>query len=140
MAMTATMHISRRTTPHHPHTSLRHRWHDFRLRHFRRVQTAYFQGLHDVLPLDDPDRHALDAPALEDAFAQLAADHADRVTPADGGAQARDADREVLLLATCDAWYRDIHGPEHRWSPRTTANYERLQASVRGCFHPGGEA
>lgn len=140
MAMTATMHIGRRTTQHHPHAALRERWAGFRLRHFRRTQTAYFQGLHDTLPLGHPDRHALDAPALEDAFAQLAADHAERVTPADGGTQARDNDREVLLLATCDAWYRDIHGPEHRWSPRTIANYERLQAGVRACFHLAGDA
>lgn len=140
MAMTATMHISRRTTRPQLLSCLRSRWGAFRLRHFRRAQTAYFGRLHDALPLTDPDRHSLDAPALEDAFARLAAEHADRVTPADGGAQARDNDREVLLLATCDAWYRDIHGPEHRWSPRTIANYERLQAGIRGCFHPGGDA
>ncbi|MFJ9114430.1 hypothetical protein ACIRJO_02655 [Streptomyces sp. NPDC102394] len=137
--MTATMPIARRTTPHHPPAGLRQRWNAFRLKHSRRTQTAYFTQLHDALPLDDPDRHALDAPALEDAFAQLAADHPEAVTPVDGGLTARDADREVLLLATCDAWFRDVHGPEHRWNARTIANYNRLQADVRGCFHPAGD-
>ncbi|MET7477956.1 hypothetical protein ABZT17_26815 [Streptomyces sp. NPDC005648] len=137
--MTATVHIARRTTTR-PHLTLRERWDAFQLRHFRRVQTAAFQRLHDRLPLDDPDRHALDAPALEGAFAQLAIAHADRVTPADGGIEARDKDREVLLLATCDAWFRDLHGPQHRWSARTIAAYQRLQDDVRRCFHPGGEA
>ncbi|WP_406168973.1 hypothetical protein [Streptomyces sp. NBC_00996] len=136
----ATLHVARRTIPHHPLTGLRERWNTFQLRHFRRVQTAYFTQLHDALPLDDPDRHALEAPALEDAFACLAAAHPEAVTPADGGALARDTDREQLLLAACDAWFRDAHGPEHRWSPRTIAKYDRLMADVRGCFHPGGAA
>lgn len=137
--MTATLHIGRRTTEHRPLITLRQRWGAFALRHFRSVQTATFQRLHDGLPLDDPNRHSLDAPALEDAFARLAADHPDAVTPADGGLAARDTDREQLLLATCDAWFREIHGPEHRWSPRTITSYERLQADIRSCFHPGGD-
>ncbi|WP_155054532.1 hypothetical protein [Streptomyces blattellae] len=138
--MTATMHIARRTTPPGPLASLRESWAAFRLRHSRRVQTAYFQRLHDALPLDDPDRHDLEDPAVEHAFARLAADHPDTVTPADGGQAARDTDREQLLLAVCDAWFRDIHGPEHRWDPRTVATHGRLMADVRGCFHPGGAA
>lgn len=139
--MTATMHIGRRTTQHHPRTSLRERWSAFTLRHSRRAQAAYFAALHDALPLDDPDRHALDAPALESAFAQMAADHSDAVTPADGGQAARDAERETLLLAICDRWFRDAHaGPEHRWSPATIAAYQQLMDGVRSCFHPGGEA
>ncbi|MFF3884105.1 hypothetical protein [Streptomyces sp. NPDC001914] len=136
--MTATMHIGRRITPLHPLATLRTRWNAFALAHFRRVQTAYFQQLHDALPLDDPDRHVLDAPAFEAAFAGLAVDHPDKVTPADGGQAARDADREQLLLAACDAWFREIHGPEHRWSPRLLSRYERLMVSVSTCFHPGG--
>ncbi|MFF3847990.1 hypothetical protein [Streptomyces sp. NPDC002328] len=137
--MTATMHIGRRTTGHHPHR-LRERWQAFRLRRSRRAQDAYFAELHDALPLHDPDRHALDAPALEAAFAQLAADHPDKVTPADGGLAARDADREVLLLAVCDRWFREAHaGPERRWQPSTRAAYERLMNDVHSCFHPGGE-
>ncbi len=136
----ATMHISRRTTPRHPRTSLRERWNAFTLRHSRRTQAAYFAELHDALPLDDPDRHALDAPALEAAFAQLAADHPE-TTLTDRVQAARDADRETLLLAVCDRWFRDAHaGPEHRWSPATLAAYNRLMADVHGCFHPGGEA
>ncbi|MGW0583527.1 hypothetical protein ACWD25_48215 [Streptomyces sp. NPDC002920] len=139
--MTATVHIGRRTTPHHPSTSLREHWTGFVLRHSRRAQAAYFEQLHDALPLSDPDRHALDAPALEAAFAQLAADHPEAVTPADGGQAARDADRETLLLATCDRWFREAHpGPEHRWSPTTIVAYEQLMDGVRTCFHPGGEA
>jgi hypothetical protein len=140
MAMTATAHVARRTIPHHPLASLRERWNAFQLRHFRRVQIAYFTKLHDALPLDDPDRHALEAPAVEVAFALLAITHPGAVTPADGGAVARGADREQLLLATCDVWFRDVHGPEHRWDPRTVAIYDRLLADVRGCFQPGGEA
>ncbi|SMF86002.1 hypothetical protein [Streptomyces sp. Amel2xC10] len=137
--MTATLHIGRRTTPHHPRPSLRERWSTFILRHSRRAQTAFFAELHDALPLDDPDRHALDAPALEAAFAQLAADHPEPL-PADTGQAARDADREVLLLAVCDRWFRDAHaGPQHRWSPATVAAYQRLMDDVRDCFHPGGE-
>ena len=138
--MTATVHIGRRTTPHHPLTRLRQHWNAFRLRHSADVQAATFQRLHDGLPLDDPDRYALEAPALEEAFVRLAVDHPATVTPADGGTAARDVDREVLLLATCDAWFRDIHGPEHRWSPRLITRHRRLMESVRGCFHPGGEA
>lgn len=140
MAMTATMHIGRRTTPHHPTAGLRARWDAFRLRYSRRTQTAYFAELHDTLPVASPDRHHLDAPALEDAFARLAADHPAAVTPVDGGGRVLDADREQLLLAACDAWFRDVHGPEHRWDPRTIAAYNRLMGDVRTCFHPGGAA
>lgn len=136
--MTATMHIGRRTTPLHPLTTLRGRWNAFRLRHFARVQDAYFQALHDALPLDDPDRHALDAAALEARFASLAIDHPEAVVPAGDDELARSIDREQLLLATCDAWFREVHGPEHRWSPRLVARYERLMVSISACFHPGG--
>lgn len=137
--MTATAHIARRTTAHHPLAVLRERWDAFLLRHSGRAQAAYFTRLHDALPLDDPDRHALEPVALEAAFAQLAADHPEAVTPADGGLAAREADREELLLAVCDAWFRDVHGPEHRWDPRTISTYEKLLADVRACFHPGGD-
>jgi hypothetical protein len=139
--MTATAHIARRTTPHHPLAGLRACWDSFTLRHFRSVQTATFQQLHDTLPLDDPDRHDMEAPALEDAFARLAITHPEAVTPADGGALARAADREQLLLAVCDRWFREAHpAPDHRWPPEVLAAHERLMADVRACFHPGGEA
>lgn len=137
--MTATLHIGRRAVPHHPITGLRTWWSSFTLKHSRRVQAATFQRLHDGLPLDDPDRYALESPEMERALQQLAADHPTAATPADGGPAAREKDREQLLLAACDAWFRDVHGPEHRWSPRTIASYERLQADVRACFHPDGE-
>lgn len=136
--MTATMHISRRTTSHHPLTALRTRWGAVQLRYSRRVQTAAFQQLHDGLALDNPDRYALESPALEQALQQLAVDHGDTVTPADGGTLGRDADREQLILAVCDSWFREIHGSEHRWSPRLCHRYDGLMASVRGCF-PGGQ-
>ncbi|MEV7684512.1 hypothetical protein [Streptomyces bungoensis] len=141
--MTATTPIA---APHgaaqtRPLTGLRTWWAAFTLRHSRRVQTATFLQLHDSLPLTDPDRHALDAPALEDAFARLAADHPDAVTPTDGGTLARETDREQLLLATCDAWFREAHpGPEHRWHPATVTAYQQLMDGVRSCFHPGGDA
>ncbi|MHC3474638.1 hypothetical protein ACYF6T_38915 [Streptomyces sp. 7R007] len=139
--MTATVHIARRTTPPQLVSSLRARWAAFQLRHFRTVQAAYFTQLHDALPLDDPDRHALETPALEDAFAQLAADHPTAVTPADGGDQARAADREQMLLAVCDRWFREAHpAPDHRWSPEVLTAYQRLMDDVRGCFQPGGAA
>lgn len=128
MAMTL-MSIVRRTTPHQPRPGLRARWHAFRLRYFRRAR-----------PVTDSHRHAWGNPALEAAFAELAAGHPEAVTPADGGTLARDADREQLLLATCDAWFREAHGPEHRWDARTVATYNRLMVSVRGCFHPAGGA
>ncbi|WP_432169120.1 hypothetical protein [Streptomyces sp. 1222.5] len=137
--MTATLHIGRRTTADHPRATLRERWDAFALRHFRRVQAVFFARLHDTLPLDDPDRHDLDAPALEAAFARLAADHPTSVTPADGGQAARDADREISLLAACDSWFRDVHGPEHRWGPRTCSQYNKLLADVIACFHPDGQ-
>lgn len=140
MAMTATMqHISRRTTPRQPRPTLRARWSAFVLRHSRHAQAAEFQRLHDALPLTAPERHDLDAPALEAAFARLAVDHPDRVTPADGGLLARDVDREQQLIATCDRWFREAHpGPEHRWHPMTVTSYQRLMADVRACFHPVG--
>lgn len=138
--MTTTVHIGRRTTPHHPRTTLRQRWAAFQLRHSRRVQTLTFQRLHDRLPLDDPDRYCLEAPVLEAAFARLAVDHPTAVTPADGGVAARVVDREQQLVAVCDAWFREVHGPEHGWSLRTIATYARLMADVHGCFHSGGEA
>ncbi|MET9081392.1 hypothetical protein ABZX77_05725 [Streptomyces sp. NPDC004237] len=138
--MTTTVHIGRRTTPHHPLTRLHQRWAAFQLRHSRRVQTVTFQRLHDGLPLDDPDRYALEAPTLEVAFARLPADNPASVTPADGGAAARDVDREQRLVAIADSWFREIVGPEHSWSPQTIAMYARLMADVHGCFHRGGEA
>lgn len=135
--MTATAHVAPRTTVHHPLAALRAHWNAFHLRHSRRAQTATFQRLHDALPLDDPDRYALDAPALEDAFQRLAVDHGDRVTQADGGQAARDLDREQQLLAVCDAWFRDVHGPEHGWSPRLIIRHHRLMTSVHAAFHSG---
>ncbi|MGP4085440.1 hypothetical protein [Streptomyces sp. KR55] len=134
--MTATAHIARRTTPHHPLASLRARWEAFQLRHSRRALNAYFERVRLLRPVTDPHRHDWESPALEDAFAHLAADHPGQVA----AASARDIDREQLLLAACDAWFRDVHGPEHRWDPRTTATYNRLMADVRACFHPGGVA
>lgn len=134
--MTATMHIGRRTTPHH--LSLRERWGTFRLRHSRRAQNVYFDRLHDSLPLTNPDRHALDSPALEGAFAQLAA-HPAAVFVADCELAERDINREQLLVAACDRWFREAHpGPEHRWSPTTITSYQRLLADVRECFHQDG--
>lgn len=139
--MTATAHIAQRTA----HTGtlfagLREKLTAWRRRHSRRLQAAYFEQLHDSLPLDDPDRYALETPAVEQAFARLAIAHGDLVTPVDGGTAARDADRETHLLAACDTWFREIHGPEHRWSARTISAYNRLLDGVRTCFHPGGEA
>jgi len=136
--MTTMLNISRRVTQHHTLTGLRARWEAFQLRHSRRAQAAEFQRLHDALPLPAPDRHDMESPSLEDAFMRLAADHPETVTPADGGTSARDNDREQLLLATCDAWFRNAHGPENGWSPRTAATYDQLMTGVRFCFHAGG--
>ncbi|MFF9310151.1 hypothetical protein ACF1BS_04490 [Streptomyces sp. NPDC014748] len=136
--MTATLHISRRVTPRPKTRGLRARWQAFHLRHSRSVQLAEFQRLHDALPLAAPDRHDMDSPAIEAAFMRLAADHPEAVTPADGGEPARDTDREQLLLAACDSWFRDTHGPEHRWAPDTITAYDRLMQDVRACFHQGG--
>ncbi|MEU7403847.1 hypothetical protein [Streptomyces sp. NPDC044948] len=138
--MTAMMHISRRTTPHHPRPTWRARWEAFRLRHSRGALDAYFEQARLARPVTDPHRHAWENPALEDAFNRLAADHPEAVTPADGGRQARDADRETTLLAACDTWFRDVHGPEHRWQPMTVASYHRLMDGVRAALHPGGDA
>ncbi|MEI5520731.1 hypothetical protein WB388_08960 [Streptomyces brasiliscabiei] len=137
----ATLHIARRTTPHTPPASLRAWWTAVRLRHSRRARTAYFTQLHDALPLGGPDRHALDAPAVEDAFARLAIDHPEAVTPSDGSTLAHDADREQMLLAVCDRWFREAYpAPEHRWPAPVVAARARLLADVRDCFHPGGDA
>ncbi|MFJ4365119.1 hypothetical protein ACIP4S_13305 [Streptomyces chartreusis] len=125
--MTATVHIGRRTTPHHPFASLRARWEAYTQRRTQRTQAAYFQRLHDTLPLDDPDRHDLDAPALEAAFAGLAISHPDEVA----ATTMRTADHEQLLLAARDEWFRHAHpAPEHRWSPEERAAYEALMATV----------
>lgn len=139
MTMTTTVPV-RRTIPHHPFPALRQRWATFQLRHSSRVQAATFQRMHDALPLDAADRHAMESPALEAALQQLAAEHGEAVTPAEGGTAARDADREQLLLAACDSWFRDIHGPEHRWQPPTIASYAQLMDSVHGWFRTGGDA
>lgn len=101
------------------------------------VQALDIEALRLSLPLDDPDRHALENPAAEDAFAHLAADHPAEVTVA----AMREADREELLLGIVDDWFRHAHpAPQHRWSPQEIALYEQLLGSVRGCFHPAGGA
>lgn len=138
--MTATVHVDRRTVPHHPLTVLRAGWNALQLRYSRRALETYFERARLRRPVTDPNRHAWESPAIEDAFAGLAADHPEAVTPADGGEAARDADREQLLLAACDAWFRDIHGPEHSWNPRKIAAYGQLMHGIRACFHPAGGA
>ncbi|MBP5875714.1 hypothetical protein PV360_36940 [Streptomyces scabiei] len=137
----ATLHIARRTTPHQPPTALRTWWTALQLRHSHRARTAYFTRLHDALPVDAPDRHALDAPAIEDAFARLAIDHPQAVTPADGGTPAHDADREALLIAVCDRWFREVYpAPDHLWSMDTIDAHIRFLADIRACFNPGGDS
>lgn len=132
----ATLHIARRTTPHHPLAALRAWWDALTLRHSRRAQAAYFERLHDTLPLDDPDRHALDSPALENAFALLAISHPDEVA----ATTMRAADHEQLLLAARDEWFRHAHpAPEHRWGPEERAAYHALMATVHRS-HPSGGA
>lgn len=139
--MTATAHIARRTIRHTPHRTLREHWNTFQLRYSQRALTTYFERTRQLRPVTDPNRHAWESPALEDAFARLAADHPTMVTPADGGASARDTDREQLLLAVCDRWFHEANpAPEHRWSPDVIASHARLLNGVRACFHPGGEA
>lgn len=145
--MTATLHIGRRTTPHHPLAAFT-TWLTRLLPGSGKkttgitpdtmaafVEAMDIEALRLSLPLDDPDRHALENPAVEDAFAHLA-DACPVKAPA---FSMRPADREELLLATCDAWFRHAHpAPEHRWSPDVRAEYELLLDSVRRCFHPGG--
>ncbi|MFC3348225.1 hypothetical protein ACFOOM_12480 [Streptomyces echinoruber] len=139
--MTATLHIAR--APYHPLATFT-RWLASRLRPRRPAAvTVDFEALRRTYPVSHEQdyRHLLDDPALEDAFARLAADHPQAVTPADGGPAARTADREQLLLAVCDRWFREAHpAPEHRWPPATVAAYQRLMADVHACFHPGGGA
>ncbi|MFD1656942.1 hypothetical protein ACFSL4_01505 [Streptomyces caeni] len=141
--MTATLHIARRTTPHHNPLAAFTGWLTGRLR--RRplpaatpdVTALDLEALRLSLPLDDPDRHLLENPAVEDAFAHLAVDHPAEVTVS----CMRAADREELLLAACDAWFHHVHpAPEHRWSPEVRAEHALLLASVRACFPPGGVA
>jgi len=134
--MTATQHIA---VPHHPLATLT-AWLTGRLRRRPRptvldVTALDIEALRLALPLDDPDRHALEDPAVEDAFAHLAVDH-----PAEVAATAmRAADHETLLLAVVDDWFRHAHpAPEHRWTPETVAAHEQLLGSVRACFRPGG--
>ncbi|MGW6911489.1 hypothetical protein [Streptomyces sp. NPDC054940] len=127
--------IGRRTTSHHPLATLRARWASYTQRRTLRAQTAYFQRLHDALPLDDPDRHDLDAPALEAAFASLAISHPDEVA----ATAMRTADHEQLLLAARDEWFRHAHpAPEYRWSPEERTAYQMLMASVHRSHPTGG--
>lgn len=131
--MTAT-HIA---VPHHPLAAVT-AWLG---RHLRRRQAAQharnFEALRQSFPAEHAYRHDLEAPAVEEVFAHLAIDHPDEVALA----AMRDADREQQLLAVCDEWFRHAYpGPQHRWSPRRTAEYMRLMAAVRGCFHPDGAA
>ncbi|WDO09908.1 hypothetical protein ME763_31965 [Streptomyces murinus] len=139
--MTATLHISRRTTQHHPLTSVSTWWANFRLRHSQRALDTYVETARLALPAADYYRHAWENPVLEAAFAGLAADHPEAVTPSDGGMLARDADREQLLLAVCDLWFRDAHpAPEYQWAPEVIAAHQRLMNDIRTCFHPTGGA
>ena len=126
--MAATMRVTaRRTTSHHP---LHARLAAWLLPYSRRAQTVYFERVRAALPVTNPDRHDLENPATEAAFARLAITHPDRVTPADGGQPARLADHEQQLLALCDAWFRDSHGPERSWSPQMITAYTKLLDSV----------
>lgn len=140
--MTATLHISRRTTPHHTPLAALTGWLTGRLR--RRpaaslpdVAALDIEVLRLSLPLTDPDRHALEDPAVEDAFAHLAIDHPTEVAVS----CMRDADRQTLLLGIVDDWFRHAHqAPEHRWPPQVVAEHKQLLACVRACFHTGGES
>ncbi|MGC9540217.1 hypothetical protein [Streptomyces sp. UG1] len=91
------------------------------------VQALDVEALRLSLPLDEPDRHLLEGPALEDAFTHLAIDHPKQVA----------ADREQLLLALVDEAFRHVFpAPMHRWSPQERALYEQLLDSTRA--HPVG--
>ena len=95
------------------------------------------EALRLSLPLNDPDRHTLEAPVLEDAFAHLAADHPVQVAVA----AMRDVDRQELLLGIADDWFRHAHpAPTHRWSASVRAEHELLLGCVRACFHVEGGA
>lgn len=144
MAMTATAHIA---APHHNPLAALAGWLSSHLHRRPRpaaavpvaefVQALDVEALRLSLPLDDPDRHALENPAVEDAFAHLAIDHPYEVAVT----SMRQTDREELLLAVCDEWFRHAHpAPEHRWSPQEIALYEQLLGSVHACFHAGGGA
>ncbi|WP_137991222.1 hypothetical protein [Streptomyces vilmorinianum] len=140
--MAATDRIAvRSNTLNHPITAVRTGLTSWLLRHSRWASDVYFERLRTSLPLVDPDRHALESPAVENVFARLAIDHPESVTPSVGGTPARRADRETRLVAVCDQWFRDAHGPEHSWSPRTLAAYHLLLDSVHECFNaPDGES
>ncbi|MGW7355144.1 hypothetical protein ACWGI0_00235 [Streptomyces sp. NPDC054802] len=136
-----THHVAGRTTSHHLLTTIRSGLAAWTLRHSRRAQAGYFERLRTSLPVLDPDRHALESPAVEDAFAHMAIAHPDKVTPADGGQAARSIDREQQLLAACDAWFREAHGPERAWPPATIAAYNRLLDDVHAvCRRNRGSA
>ncbi|MFF7966702.1 hypothetical protein ACFZC3_15210 [Streptomyces sp. NPDC007903] len=79
--MTATLHIGRRTARHRRPSGFRVRLEDFVLRHSARAMDAYLERVRLARPVTDPHRHALEAPALEAAFARLAAEHPEAVTP-----------------------------------------------------------
>jgi hypothetical protein len=141
MAMVATTHHVAGTTSHHLLTTIRTGLTTWTLRHSRRAQAVYFERLRTSLPVLNPDRHALESCAVEAAFARLAIAHPDKVTPADGGQAARSIDREQQLLAACDAWFREAHGPERSWPPATIAAYNRLLEDVHAvCLRNRGGA
>ncbi|NUR04354.1 MAG: hypothetical protein HOY79_49975 [Streptomyces sp.] len=121
---------------HHPFAAFTAWLRGFRRRSYG-VPPADVEALRLSLPLNDPDRHALEAPALEDAFAHLAADHPAQVAVA----SMRDADRQELLLAIVDDWFRHAHpAPTHRWPAPVRAEHELLLDAVRACFHSAGGA
>jgi hypothetical protein len=141
MAMVATTHHVAGTSHHTWLTTIRSGMTCWLLRHWRPAAATYFERLRTSLPVLDPNRHALENPAVEDAFARLAIAHPDRVTPADGGPAARSIDREQQLLAACDAWFREAHGPERAWHPATITAYNRLLDDVHAvCRRNRGDA
>lgn len=126
--MAATTQPLVRRSSHHPVRTLLTR---LLLPHSRRVQDRYFEHLRTTLPAAAQDRHDLESPATEAAWARLAIDHPDKCTLVE---PLPSRDREQQLLAACDGWFREAYGPEPAWSAETVIAYGLLMGDVRNTF------
>lgn len=107
-----------------------------------------FEELRQALPLDDPDRHALENPSAESAFARLAADNPDRVSPRATGNHActhtldsiRAHDLNITLRRAAGSPVREYRITPQQWEQRTVFCVMAIGWSWREIPLPKGAA